>query len=403
LSIGAVLLLKRGLRVFAQVQRILFVLTILAVCTMMVLFARPQAEIFGHLNHFVSSIASHLALRYPKGMTLDFPGFLETNIRGYGYLVDPKFSFLATLGVVPIAWTSLQWATYSVEQNEDIEGSHRFSNQLKMLVGSSGAVALILILIGYLEARALGTGFLNACSRTYWARRGSPEVYLFIRNVLQPFPNVLAMASSDSRWASIVIGFGFLANAFQVTCNSFIGVSKIIVRMDGDGLFPTTWRLGECKPKTNAPMRAYWLYLVAALPVIAGYSLIHRWGEYTLGVTFACGYVFMLSAMAALKLSSHPSVVKCLTPLGRIPRAVLKTAACVGSVLAATMVLSYLLVPKLGLTGVLPYFLVAIVIIGCTLWVFLHYPEEGGEGGRAQAHLLATVDRSPADDPRPSE
>src|SRR6267154_2587849 len=96
LSIGAVLLLKRGLRVFAQVQRILFVLTILAVCTMMVLFARPQAEIFAHLNHFVSSIASHLALRYPKGMTLDFPGFLETNIRGYGYLVDPKFSILAT-------------------------------------------------------------------------------------------------------------------------------------------------------------------------------------------------------------------------------------------------------------------------------------------------------------------
>lgn len=58
-------------------------------------------------------------------------------------------------------------------------------------------------------------------------------MYLFVRNVLQAFPNALAIALSQGYGIAIVIALGFLANAFQVTCNSFIGMAKIIVKMDG--------------------------------------------------------------------------------------------------------------------------------------------------------------------------
>jgi amino acid transporter len=155
-----------------------------------------------------------------------------------------------------------------------------------MLVGSATAVAflLVLVLVGYLEAHALGTDFLRACSGAYWARRASPEVYLFVRNVLQPFPNALAIASSQGYGIAIVIALGFLANAFQVTCNSFIGMAKIIVKMDEDGLFPSPWKLGKQEAGTEAPMRAHWAYFLLGLPVIVAYSLIPRSTE----VCFGC-------------------------------------------------------------------------------------------------------------------
>ena len=57
-------------------------------------------------------------------------------------------------------------------------------------------------------------------------------MYLFVRNVLQPFPNALAIASSQGYGIAIVIALGFLANTFQVICNSFIGMAKIIVIRD---------------------------------------------------------------------------------------------------------------------------------------------------------------------------
>jgi hypothetical protein len=40
----------------------------------------------------------------------------------------------------------------------------------------------------------------------------------------------------------------------------------------------------------------------------------------------------------------------------------------------AAMTLSYLVVPKLGLTGVLPYCIVACIFVACALWVFMRSP-----------------------------
>ena len=49
-------------------------------------------------------------------------------------------------------------------------------------------------------------------------------------------------------------------------------------------------------------LNVYRTYAIIALPVIAGYSLFPSWQHYTLGVTFACGYVFLMSSLAALVL-----------------------------------------------------------------------------------------------------
>ena len=51
----------------------------------------------------------------------------------------PPFWLFGTLMVAPIAWTSLQWATYSVEQGGEIKNAHVFRNQLFIIVGSLAA------------------------------------------------------------------------------------------------------------------------------------------------------------------------------------------------------------------------------------------------------------------------
>jgi hypothetical protein len=403
LSLAAVLLLRRGLRVFAQLQRVLFALLIASIGAIVFVFTNSHAEVSSHLTHFVDVVASHLTLQFPRGMRQDFLEFLKRDVYSYGYAIQHKFSFLATLGVMPIAWTSLQWATYSVEQNAEIKGSDQLKNQLLMLVGSATAVAFLLVLVGYLEAHALGADFLRACSGAYWARRASPEVYLFVRNVLQPFPNALAIASSKGYGIAIVIALGFLANAFQVICNSFIGMAKIIVKMDEDSLFPRRWELGKQDAGTEAPMRAYWVYFLLGLPVIVGYSLIPRWGEYTLGVTFASGYVFMMSALAIAKLSFRPLASNEFGGLSPLRTRVLRVSACFGATGAAAMTLSYLVVPKLGLTGVLPYCIVACIFVACALWVFLWSPAQrraSRQSGKTQAEqFLAERESSLANDP----
>ena len=38
-----------------------------------------------------------------------------------GVDLNPPFSLLATLLIAPIAWTSLQWATYQQQQNGEIK------------------------------------------------------------------------------------------------------------------------------------------------------------------------------------------------------------------------------------------------------------------------------------------
>lgn len=369
LSLSAVLLLRRGLYFFARMQRLLFVFTVLSVCTVALVFLRYGGD-SNNLNNFVKTILSHLAINGPPAMSTNFQKFLQEDVHAYGFTPSGTFSLLATLGVIPIVWTGLQWATYSVEQNEDIAGSHVLRNQFVMLVGSAALVTVMLIIVAGPQVHAFGTEFLRAATAAYWLKRCSPETYVLVRSVLQPFPNVLAMASSGSPTLSFIIALGFMANAFQVTCNCYIGMSKIILRMDADGLFPKRLRLNETETGAHAPMRAYWLYFWLSFPIIIGYSVFSKWYDYTVGVIFAGGYVFLMSSMAIRKLACDQSFKEHCAYLGTNGVRNVRIIASVASILAATMVVCYLVIPQLGMRSLVADFVVVGIFIFCMIWVF---------------------------------
>jgi amino acid transporter len=292
-------------------------------------------------------------------------------VRNSGFNLTPQFSLLATLGIVPIVWTSLQWATYSVEQSTEIAEADRFSKQLWMLLFSAFSVTLLLALVAHVEHKAISERFVLAASASYWLQKGSPETVAFVKTTVQPFPNILAMAASGSILLSTIIALGFVANAFQVTCNCFIGVTRILVAMSVDGLLDRRLHLEKVDPRRHAPVRAHWIYFFASLPIIACYNLIPTWANYTLGVTFACGYVFTSSALAATRIPTRMRTSWETSEVYRVRPTVIRSIGYLGFASGGAMVLSYLILPQLGITGSIPYLIVfGVVLVSWALYLF---------------------------------
>jgi amino acid transporter len=376
LAVATVVFLGRGLRIFVLAQRMLFTLTVAAMCAMLFVFthiAHPQLST--NLDMFVGSVLSHLDLtaKVPVQMVTSFMDFTIADVHRNSILAKKQFSILATLGVVPIAWTSLQWSTYSVEQNAEIRGCKRIANQLFMLVGSAAAVTIVLIVLSGAQATAFPSAFTLASALANWNGEGSPFTVSFLQKDLQPFPSIIAMAACRNIVLSTVIALGFLANAFQVTCNCFIGMSKIIVRMSHDGTLPEALKLHKLSVRTNAPKRAYWFYLVLSLPVIIGYFLISNWKSYTLGVTFACGYVFAVSSLAAARIPWSKPARRLLakSELKGVPRWAFVVLGVLSFVLCCLMTGSYVFVGAYKLRNADSTLVIGAVIIISTLVILL--------------------------------
>lgn len=369
LALITTVFLTKGLRLYVRVQKVLFYLTVAAILTVIYIFAVDRYSISSRLNEFVSALAMQTGNIVPSTLAKDFVGNLQAEVSNTGFNIAPSFSFWATLGVVPIAWTSLQWATYSVEQNTEIAEADRFGKQLWMLLFSAVVVAGALIALAYFERTAVSNHFLLAASAAYWGQKASPETVGFLKSVLQPFPNILAMAASKSVILVIIIALGFLANAFQITCNCFIGVTRILVQMGIDRVLPQKLGLEKVDPAHHAPVRAHWFYFLCSLPVIAGYSFSSSWATYTLGVTFACGYVFVLSTLAAASIPTRMSELWKSSSIHHFSPRLIKTCSYLGFSIGGAMVVAYLAVPQLGLTGNTPY----LIVFGIILFSYILY------------------------------
>jgi amino acid transporter len=192
---------------------------------------------------------------------------------------------------------------------------------------------------------------LIALSAIYSKQVGDSTVANFFRNILQPFPSVLAIAVTKNIWVAVIISLGFMANAFQAMCSCFIGVTRILVAMSADRMLPSTLALDRIDPQRRAPIRAHWLYFVASVPFILGYNFVSGWRDYeTLLVTFACGYVFVMSCLAATRIPhGRLRSLWMASDIFRIPGWTLKVCGFLGAALGLAMVIAYLVVPDLGL------------------------------------------------------
>jgi APA family basic amino acid/polyamine antiporter len=351
-------LLVSGFKNYVKVQYVMFYAILVAFGTMLiVLFTTPHAEFVTRLNAF--AVASGAA-----------PNFYETAVeatKAAGININPPFSLLATLLVAPIAWTSLQWATYSAEQNGEIKDARSFKNQAFILVGSLIVTGILLALLAAAIEKAAGTEFMYVAGAGYWG--GVSEATI---NGFWLWPNMLAVAMAASPLVVVLIGFGYIMNSFQIVNNCYIGVTRIMVAMSLDRLLPA-W-ISKVNERLHTPVNAHLAYFIASIPVILVYNLWGPWYALTLGVTFACGYVFAASALAGAVFPYRAKDIYEASPgakykLGKVPWVTILGG--LGFVFGGAMVLTFMFVPALGLTSALAYTVVFAIIAVSAIWYFL--------------------------------
>jgi amino acid transporter len=354
----SLVLLVSGFKNYVKVQYVMFYSILAAFATMLVvLFTTSPAAFVERLNAF--ALAS-------GGVANFFQTAVEAT-KAAGIDLHPPFSLLATLLVAPIAWTSIQWATYSAEQNGEIKDARSFKSQTFILVGSLIVTGILLALLAAGIERVGGSEFLAVSGAGYWAGVAEAKISGFWL-----WPNILAVALTASPFVVLIIALGYILNSFQIVCNCYIGVTRIMVGMSLDRLLPE-W-VSRVHEKLHTPVNAHLAYFLASIPVIFLYNLHPQWVSLTLGVTFACGYVFAASSLAGALLPYRAKEVYEASPgakykLGKIPWVTILGG--IGFVFGSAMVLSYLFAPQLGLVSTLAYSVVFGIIVLSAIWYFL--------------------------------
>ena len=175
----ALVLLVTGFRNYVRFQYVMWYAILFSFGIVLLLFlTNDPASATGKLDAFAAR------RRRRAGVLRDG----RTAAADAGVNFTPPFWLFGTLMVAPIAWTSLQWATYSVEQGGEIKNAHVFRNQLFIIVGSLAATAALLIVLALAMQKGIGDDGILVASSGYWY--GVPQALI---GGSYMFPNLMAM------------------------------------------------------------------------------------------------------------------------------------------------------------------------------------------------------------------
>ncbi len=334
----SLLILITGFKNYIRLQNVMIVGALLAFfTTLVVMFTADPATVPAKLNAFSAAAGGD-------------PSFYENAlaaVTGAGIDLNPPFSLMATLLVAPIAWTSLQWATYSAQQNGEIKDARSFTNQSFIIVGSLIVTGILLALLAVAMEKAIGTEFLYVAGAGYWSLIGEANIAGF-----NLWPPILAVALTGSPLVVLLISIGYILNGHQIVHNCYIGMTRVMVAMSLDRLLPE-W-MSRVNDRFHTPVNAHIAYFLASIPVILAYNLVPGWIGLTLGVTFGCGYVFVISCIAGALLPYRAKDVYEGSPgakykLGSLP--MVTVLGVLGGIVGVLMVAAFLFSPSLGVLG----------------------------------------------------
>lgn len=344
-----------GFKNYVIVQYFLFFAIIVGfLVSLVVLAGLTPGEFADKINIFLNKI---------DGITGSYEAIIA-QAKGAGLNLTPKFSLLMTLGVAPLVWTSLQWASYSVQQGSEIKSGHNLKSQMFIIVGSLVFVGVLLAINGYLFEHAVGQEYLNASSAAYNGMIGG-EALGTLAGV--NFPSIIVQAISHPI-IILLVGIGFICNSFQITCNCYIGMTRDIVAMSLDRTLPE-W-FSRVHPKYHAPVNAHLAYGIGGCLWILCYNYIPGWFDLTLGVTFACGYVFVLSCFSGVLFPSRAKAIFEASPAAKYGNTIIYTGI-IGTLFCGAMVIAFIMHPGLRLFTTLPavLFNIGIIVVAAVIYL----------------------------------
>src|SRR3989304_4333031 len=172
-----------------------------------------------------------------------------------------------------------------------------------IIVGALVVTGILLATLAFVLERAVGTEFLYVAGAGYWSLVGEATLSGFYL-----WPNILAIAISASPLVILLISVGFILNSHQIVHNCYIGMTRVMVAMSLDRVLPEL--VSRVSDRFHTPVNAHVIYFLASIPVIWLFNTFAvtnadgpttSWTSLTLGVTFACGYVFVAPALPAAR------------------------------------------------------------------------------------------------------
>jgi APA family basic amino acid/polyamine antiporter len=285
-AILALVILCSGFKNYVKLQTVMITAMMIAFATtLIVMFVANPATVESHLNAFSAA----------SGGSANFYKEAIAAVTAAGIDLNPPFSLLSTLLIAPIAWTSLQWATYSAQQNGEIKDARSFKSQTFILVGSLIVTGLLLAALAVGMEKAIGSQFMYVAGAGYWSLISEANIAGF-----NLWPPILAVALTGSPIVVLLISIGYILNGHQIVHNCYIGMTRVMVAMSLDRVLPE-W-ISKVHERYHTPVNAHVAYFLASVPVILAYNLAPGWVGLTLGVTFGCGYVFIVSCLAGALL-----------------------------------------------------------------------------------------------------
>jgi len=231
---------------------------------------------------------------------------------------------------------------------------------------------LLLALLAFVLERAISTEFLYVAGAGYWS--GVAEATF---NGIYLWPNIIAIAVSGTPLVVLLISFGFIMNGHQIVHNCYIGMTRIMVAMSLDRLLPEA--VSRVNERFHTPVNAHLIYFLASIPVIIMYNNFvygsgddaTSWASLTLGVTFACGYVFVATALAGALMPFRAKALYEASPgskytLGGFP--IVTIVGLLGFVTGLIFLFLFATNAELGLTSDLAYIVVGGVLIFSAVW-----------------------------------
>jgi amino acid transporter len=158
-------------------------------------------------------------------------------------------------------------------------------------------------------------------------------------------------------------------------------MTRILVGMSLDRTLPA-W-VSKISPRFRSPANAHWLYLVLSIPVIIGYNYWGQWTSMTLGVTLACGYVFVISCLAAALLPYRAKALYEASPgakytLGGIP--LVTVFGVIGFIFGSWACIMFLTQAGYGLNTTTPYLYVLGILVISVIGYWIGRQYNKGKG-----------------------
>jgi amino acid transporter len=354
----ALLFALPGLRFYVKVQRVMFVVALLAVVSIVYTLLTTTSTSFAtSFNAFVGAMT---------GQSQDWYGLVIQTAHEAGY-VPGAFSWSDTVATIPIAMMPLGYGFWSIMLMGEIKEAKVGRLQVYAIYGSVILSGLFFALVGALVLN-VGADFFGSLFYLYF--NGNP---LIGQMMITPSYVGVAMIASQNMVLDIMLALGSAVNVFNLMILMFIVGSRVMFAQSLDRILPQ--KLSSLGRRFVSPINAMVLYFVGSVAWMIPASFYPTLYYYFTAVVLGVLLAYILVGVAAVVLPYRGRAVYETMPFSRYKIGGLHLISLIGILnllFCGLLLYFYITVPALGMTSPISLELVIGVYVLLAVYYYVN-------------------------------